>query len=65
MVNLLTDPNGLRKAQLEYERLKDHGGIEQCLIPADAKPPIDNGLPEFNGKETVLRYPNSGNYYSD
>jgi aminobenzoyl-glutamate utilization protein B len=65
IVDLLSDPRELLKARLEYEqRLKDHGGMEPCLIPDNAKPPIDIGLPEFNGRETILRYPNTGNFYS-
>ncbi len=61
MMDLLTDPSELNKAKEEYKRrLADHKGIEPCLIPPDSKPPIDISLPEFNGRETIIRYPATG-----
>jgi len=66
LVDLLIDQGELRKAKEEYKRrLSEHKGIEPSLIPADAKPPIDIALPEFNGKETITRYPSNGMPSSD
>jgi aminobenzoyl-glutamate utilization protein B len=61
MVDLLTKPSELKKAKAEFEeRLQKRGGREPCLIPPGVKPPIDLALPEFNGKETIIRYPTTG-----
>jgi aminobenzoyl-glutamate utilization protein B len=59
MIELLIDQKQLKKAKSEFKK-RTEGGIEECLIPKDEKPPIDLALPEFNGKETVIRYPTTG-----
>ncbi len=61
MVDLLTTPTVLAEAKAEFEeRVQKRGGREPCLIPPDAEPPIDLALPEFNGTETIIRYPTHG-----
>lgn len=61
MIELLTNRSELEKAKAEFEeRIKERGGREPCLIPAGEKPPIDLALPEFDGKQTIIRYPTTG-----
>jgi len=61
MVELLTTPSEVEKAKAEFhERIKERGGREPCLIPEGTKPPIDLALPEFDGTETIVRYPTTG-----
>ena len=58
-IDLLTSPSELEKAKEEFkERTK--GGREELAIPKDAKPTVGLALPEFNGRETIIRYPASG-----
>lgn len=61
MIELLTKSSELEKAKAEFhERIKEKGGREPCLIPTKEKPPIDLALPEFDGKQTIIRYPTTG-----
>jgi len=58
-IELFTSPTELEKAKAEFkERTKN--GKEEPVVSKDAKPPIDLALPEFNGEETIIRYPTSG-----
>lgn len=59
VVELLADPKQLKKAKAEF-RERIQGGVEECLIPKEEKPPIDLALPEFSGEETIIRYPTTG-----
>jgi aminobenzoyl-glutamate utilization protein B len=61
IVELLTTPSEVDKAKAEFrERVQARGGRERSLIPEGVKPPVDLALPEFDGKETIVRYPTTG-----
>jgi len=58
-IDLLTSPSELEKAKEEFEE-RTKAGKEELAVPKDTKPPIELALPEFNGKEIIIRYPTSG-----
>jgi aminobenzoyl-glutamate utilization protein B len=61
MLDLLTVPSELERCRVEFKsRISGRGGPEAPIIPPGTKPPIDLPLPEFTGKETIIRYPTEG-----